>query len=393
MHHILRLPSRHSRAGRQAPANYKDTDLPAKGSTRSRAQRLPSLTGLRFVAAGGVVYTHSFLLMNPHTQTLRPEIWVGASSVSLFFILSGYVLTYSTRPTDTTRAFWRRRVAKLFPNHALTWCLVVAALASTGVAATTSGSGIVANVSSLFLVNTWIPSPHFISAGNPVSWSLAAEAFFYLLFPLLLSLVNRLSRRGLLIGAGTAIAFTWTWPIICTFAIDPVGTSFFSFWSVYILPVARLPEFVLGMMAARIAMIGIQFPRIGAFPAGLSVIGTIIVGSKYLPQACMYAAATVVPIVLLVHATAELDQRGKASLLRTSPAVFLGDISYAMYLIHGLILALLISSLKEQAWNAIAIFLVALPLVVLASWLLYLGVERPCMRRLSTLRARVVVTS
>ncbi|MBL1102129.1 acyltransferase [Streptomyces sp. 205] len=353
---------------------------------------MPSLTGLRFVAAGGVVYTHSFLLMNPDVEDLRPEVWVGASSVSLFFILSGYVLTYSARPTDTAHAFWRRRVAKILPNHVFTWCLVVAALIFTSTAATVSVSGTAANVSNLFLVNTWIPSQRFVLAGNPPSWSLAAEMFFYLLFPSLLPLVVRLSRRGLLIGAGTAIALTWTWPMICTFVVGPDGTAFFSFWSVYLLPLARLPEFVLGMLTARIAMTGIQLPRIGAFPAGMSVIGTIIFGSRYLPETCTYAAATVIPIVLLVHATAELDRCGKASLLRTSPAVFLGEISYAMYLVHGMTLALVVLPLKGQEWNGIAIFPVALPLVVLASWLLYLGVERPCMRRLSTPRARAAAT-
>ncbi|WP_254885839.1 acyltransferase [Streptomyces sp. NA02950] len=294
----------------------------------------------------------------------------------------------SARPTDTTRAFWRRRVAKIFPNHLFTWCLVVTALIITSTAATTSASGIAANLSNLFLVNTWIPSERFVLAGNPPSWSLAAEMFFYLLFPSLLPLINRLSRRGLLLGAGTAIALTWAWPVICACVVGPDGTEFFSFWSVYLLPLARLPEFVLGMVTARIAITGIRLPRIGAFPAGMSVIGIIVFGSEYLPQTCTYAAATVVPIVLLVHATAELDRRGKASLLRTSPAVFLGEISYAMYLVHGMALAMVVLPLRDQEWNGIAIFPIALPLVVLASWSLYRGVESPCMRRFSTPRAR-----
>nr|WTA00856.1 acyltransferase [Streptomyces sp. NBC_00857] len=354
---------------------------------------MPSLTGLRFVAAGGVVYTHSFLLMNPQTRTLGPDVWVGASSVSLFFILSGYVLTHSARPTDTARAFWRRRATKIFPNHALTWCAVMAALATAGVAASVSGSGLVANLSSLFLVNTWVPSPSFVSAGNPVSWSLAAETFFYLLFPVLLPWVQRLSRRGLLVGAGAAVAVTWAWPAVCEFAVDPGGSSFSGYWFLYVLPVTRLPEFILGMMAARIPAAGIRLPRIGAVPAGLGVISTVIVSSRYLPQSFMYAAATVVPLVLLVHATAELDRRGRASLLRTSPAVFLGEISYAMYLVHSLTLGLVFLTLKGQGWNGVPIVLVALPLVLLASWLLYVGVERPCVRRFSTPRARVVAAS
>ncbi|WP_435241584.1 acyltransferase family protein [Streptomyces cucumeris] len=378
MRHMLQPPSRRGAVG----------SARADGAG-SHAQRLPSLTGLRFVAAAGVVYTHSFLLMNPHAdEELRPEVWVGASAVSLFFILSGYVLTYSARATDTTRAFLRRRVAKIFPNHVVTWCVVVTALLITSTAATTSATGVAAHLSNLVLVNTWIPGERFVLAGNPPSWSLAAEMFFYLLFPLLLPLINRLSRRGLLIGAGTAIALTWTWPLICALIVGPDGTVFFSFWSVYLLPLARLPEFALGMMTARIALTGIRLPRIGAVPAGLSVIGVIVFGSRYLPQTCTYAAATVLPIVLLVHATAELDRQGKPSLLRTSPAVFLGEISYAMYLVHGMMLALVVMPLRDREWHPVAIFPLALPLVVLAAWSLYRGVESPCMRRFSRPRAR-----
>jgi peptidoglycan/LPS O-acetylase OafA/YrhL len=393
MRHLPRLSSRPTAVAVRA-SGRSDADLPAKADTRSGPERLPSLTGLRFAAAGGVVYMHSMLLINPHlAQTLGPEVWVGASSVSLFFILSGYVLTHSARPTGTAHAFWRRRAAKILPNHVLTWCAVMAALACAGAAASTSGSGIAANLASLFLVNTWVPSQRFVSAGNPVSWSLAAEMFFYLVFPVILPWVERLSRRGLLIGAGTAIAIVWTWPVFCEFVVNPGGSFFAGYWFLYVLPVTRLPEFVLGMMAARISSAGIRLPRIGVLPAALGVISTIVVSGTYLPHRFLYAAATVVPLVLLVHATAELDLRGRASLLRTSLLVFLGEISYAMYLVHLLVLGLVNLSLTGHGWSGLCVVLVALPVVLLASWLLYVGVERPCMRRFSGPRADAAGTS
>ncbi|MGW7575641.1 acyltransferase family protein [Streptomyces sp. NPDC054765] len=391
MHPLPRPSSRSTTTAGRVVVGRIGTEEPSAtdGARSGRPQRLPSLTGLRFAAAGGVVYTHSALLIHPHlAQTLGPEVWVGASSVSLFFILSGYVLTHSARSGDTARAFWRRRAAKILPNHFLTWCVVMAALACTGVTTALRGSGLVANVSSLFLVNTWVPSRRFVSAGNPVSWSLAAEMFFYLLFPILLPWVERLSRRGLLIGAGTAITLVWTCPVLYEFVLNPGGPSFPGYWSLYMLPITRLPEFLLGMLAARISAVGIRLPRVGVLPAALGVISAIVVNSTYLPHSFLYAASTVAPLVMLVHATAELDLRGRRSLLRAPALVFFGEISYAMYLVHFLVLGLMYLSLTGLGWSNLSVVLAGLPVVLLASWLLYAGVERPCVRRFSTPRPR-----
>ncbi|MGW8399132.1 acyltransferase family protein [Streptomyces lydicus] len=351
-----------------------------------RPGRLPSLTGLRFTAAGGVVFTHCALLTDPRlATTLGPQVWVGASAVSLFFVLSGYVLMHSARPNDTARAFWRRRAAKILPNHVLTWCVVLVALACAGTAAA-DAPGVVAHLSALFLVNTWVPSRSFVSAGNPVSWSLAAEIFFYLLFPVLRPWVARLSRRGLLAGAAGALALVWGWPLLYETVVAPDGAFFTGYWCVYMLPLARLPEFVLGMMAARIRATGLRLPRLAVLPAALGVFSTLLVNSSFLPHVYMYAAATALPLVLLVHAVAELDLRGKPSLLRTRPLVLLGEISYALYLVHFLVLGVVYLCLTGLGWSRLGAVLVGLPCALGAAWLLYTGVERPCVRRFSAPR-------
>ncbi|MGP8300702.1 acyltransferase family protein [Streptomyces inhibens] len=393
MRHLPRLSCLPTALAGRLLAGRMEAEPPVKDGTRPVPLRLPSLTGLRFAAAGAVIYTHCTLLIDPHlARTLGPEVWVGGSAVSLFFIMSGYVLTRSARPTDTAREFWRRRAAKILPNHILTWCVVVAALACAGAAAATSRSGMAAHLSSLFLVNTWVPSHRFVSAGNPVSWTLAADMFFYLLFPVLRPWVERLSRRGLLVGAGVAVALVWAWPVVCELVVNPGGTFFREYWFLYMLPVTRLPEFVLGMLVARISMSGIRLPRIGVLPAALGVISTIVVNSTYLPRSFMYAAATVVPLVVLVHATAQLDVRDRASLLRTRPLVYLGEMSYAMYLVHLLVMGPMFVWLTGRGWSGFEVVLVALPLAMLGSWLLYVGVERPCQRRISAHRAPAAPT-
>lgn len=390
---FLRLPPQTATLLGRALTRLLEPEPPAHQGTRARPARLPSLTGLRFAAAGGVVYTHSMLLLNPYLAlSLGPEVWVGAASVSLFFILSGYVLTHSARPSDTARAFWRRRAAKILPNHVVTWAVVVAVLACAGAASARSATGVTGHLSSLFLVNTWVPDDTFVSAGNPVSWSLAAEGFFYLLFPVLRPLVERLSRRGLLAGAGMAVAAVWALPVLCTAAVNPVGSFFGDYWFLYMLPLSRLPEFVLGMLVARMSQEGIRLPRTGVLLAALGVVSTLIMYSSVLPPRFMYAAATVLPLVLLVHAVAQLDLRERPSLLRTRPIVFLGEISYAVYLVHFMVLGLVFLALTDRGWSPPVSVLCALPLVFAASWALYAGVERPCVRRWSVPRVRGVPT-
>nr|WP_232536640.1 acyltransferase [Curtobacterium flaccumfaciens] len=149
---------------------------------------LPSLTGLRWVAAFGVFAYHvrNLRYFDGNAQTtLSAVVGSGDTGVSLFFMLSGFVLAWSDRtdgdsagPLRAALHFWYRRAARIWPLH------LVAVLAAIVVGATlmpsirtTSPVALVANV---LLVNAW-HAPWW-QAGNPVSWSLACEAFFYLTF-------------------------------------------------------------------------------------------------------------------------------------------------------------------------------------------------------------------
>jgi peptidoglycan/LPS O-acetylase OafA/YrhL len=122
--------------------------------------------------------------------------WVG---VSFFFVLSGFVLTWSSRPTDTARRFWRRRVAKVFPNHLVTSVAAILLLVNAGQAL---GGWKV--VPAIFLLQSWFPQIEISSAANSVSWSLSCELLFYLSFPLLIRLVDR-ARPSVVTASGVGI--------------------------------------------------------------------------------------------------------------------------------------------------------------------------------------------
>ena len=97
---------------------------------RSSPSRLPSLTGMRFIAAALVFFFHSFAISPLASQfgmanaglLIGPAGYIG---VTFFFVLSGFVLTWSARRSDTTLAFWRRRFFKIYPTYLLTFLVAL----------------------------------------------------------------------------------------------------------------------------------------------------------------------------------------------------------------------------------------------------------------------------
>jgi len=153
-------------------------------SRSSAAVWLPSLSGLRFVAVIIVFGFHVHVANVFNGGVARTAIeWIfgpGAGGVSFFFVLSGYVLTWSARPHDTAARFWRRRFARIYPNHLVTSIAAFVAIALTG-----AGVSAAVALPSVFLVQVWVPDPRIFFGLNAVSWFVACEAFFYVLFPLL----------------------------------------------------------------------------------------------------------------------------------------------------------------------------------------------------------------
>ena len=88
--------------------------------TAGTPSRLDSLTGIRALAAFAVFahHAHSALIASPGLGHLTRQ---GSSGVAFFFVLSGFVLTWSSRPDDTKISFYRRRIARILPLYLLAW--------------------------------------------------------------------------------------------------------------------------------------------------------------------------------------------------------------------------------------------------------------------------------
>ncbi|MFD5228458.1 acyltransferase family protein [Streptomyces qaidamensis] len=357
-----------------ATRTSRATGTAVEAASTTPAPSLPSLTGLRWMAA--------VLVFGLHVRNFgyfggtggRIATWgfgAGATGVSFFFILSGFVLMWSSRPGDRAPAFWWRRIARIYPVHLVT--AAIALLMSLTLAHQVKPTlyQVLANV--LLLHAWWRP---WWQTLDPVSWSLACEAFFYAAFPLLGLWLRRLGARGSAVLAGLSVlavlVLAWSdahhWP----------GQPLYSF------PAARLPEFVLGAAAARVVGLGQwRGPGLEASLA-LAITGYFLV--PHVPAGYPATTCTLIGFALLIPAAAVADLRGLPSVWRHRRLVRLGELSFAFYMVHLLVLRIGTDLLGTSPHfgvlpaltTTVVVFTVALGL----SWALYEGLERPARRLL-----------
>ncbi|MFD6163571.1 acyltransferase family protein [Oerskovia sp. NPDC060287] len=282
-------------------------------------RNLPSLTAVRAIAAAAVLVFHL-----DYWQVLDiPGAYYGSTGVALFFVLSGFILTWTARPELSRRGFYLRRVARIYPDHLVT--LVVALVVALVVGSPpVTGRVVGANV---LLLQAWSLDPTVVYGLNGVAWSLSCELAFYLAFPFLLPLLRRWSPRTRLVVALVALAI----PLAAT-VVAPT-----TYQVLYHFPLARFPEFVLGVVAG-LAFVEGRRSRV-PWAGVLGIFAAVLVAAE-LTHATEAVArvALVLPFALFLMLCAERDLRGRRSVLTHRVLIVAGSASYAFYLVHELVI-------------------------------------------------------
>ncbi|MGW5011806.1 acyltransferase family protein [Micromonospora chalcea] len=358
------------------------------------ARQLPTLNGLRGIAAVTVFFSHTTLF--GFFADGRIDDWwfavlsrTGSAALGFFFILSGFVLTWSAPEHEPKRQFWRRRAARILPNH-----LVVCAVVVVLMVLIRGGAPLWPTLANITLVQSWIPDEFIFNGINPPSWSLSCEIFFYASFPWLLAGFRRLSAAWLWWIAGGIVAAMLVAPVISTAFLpaEPTYTyadaAFPQFWFVQQFPLIRMLDFLLGIVIARLVMQGLWFRL--SLPAAALVTLAFYGVSEVVPLLYSVVAAMVVPLALLVAAAARADVEGHRSPLRGPVAGWLGDTSFAFYLIHILVLYGA-GNMSPEGFGvaaALAVMVGAYLVTLGLASLLHVSVERPMMRRFARSRRR-----
>jgi peptidoglycan/LPS O-acetylase OafA/YrhL len=158
---------------------------PADQFAASRKPPLPALTGIRTLLAIFIILFH---FTPPHLGLLYPFIDNGYVFVGVFFLISGYVLTYNyadRAKTLSKREFWLARFSRLYPVYLLVLLLSFSMLQAEWQARPHAEfwQGIVLTP---LVLQGW--SPSVATFWNTVAWTLTSECVLYLAFPWLIRL-------------------------------------------------------------------------------------------------------------------------------------------------------------------------------------------------------------
>jgi len=315
------------------------------------------LTGLRAVAAWWVVAFHFARGLVP--SPLARLIGSGHVAVDLFFVLSGFVLAHRCNLSELStpagrRAFYWRRFARLYPVYLVSLATGFYAECPRAWDDLATSGGRVRIVAQLALLNA--VSHKWMFRHNWAAWSLSVEAFMYLLFPWTVAWLSRRSRRfllGLLVGCALAAVLA---PLIYT-AVDPdhlgrplaQGDEILWSWYLKFFPLQRLPIFIAGVAAGRLA-------REVAVPGLLAVLAAVVVFAVAMtgmvPYAFLQGGALTLVFVGMVSALSGPGGGGvMGRWLASAPCVLLGRASYATYILH-VPLFLLFARFEPAMWES-----------------------------------------
>lgn len=340
------------------------------------------LTGIRFLAAY-LVLGHHFLIVEQAPLLTAFLDSVGDAAVSLFFVLSGFVLTLSNKKLDGTLLKSRAdyliaRFARIYPQYLFAFLLAAPFAVSTTLAkhpelAQAAPRIAVNALAYLSLLQSWVP--WLANAWNGPAWSLSVEAFFYIAFVWLVP--PRAGQIGRWMGLAAAVAIlpvvigaAYNWPL-------PEATWLF-------FPPFRIGEFLLGMGVAQLYRQNSTNPRAAAVNEVLLYASlAALVGGLTLFDGVLARLTTTlaVPVALLSLAR---SGRGLSRFFASSPMVLLGDASYGLYLIQGPIFSIcaLIFGVEPHRWDLFLIYSAAAMAVSVAA---HLYIEIPAAKKLKTM--------
>lgn len=307
----------------------------------TRMNKIDSLTGLRLFAALAVFLSHT---QPPTTmpETVRTMMLAGYSGVTLFFVLSGFVLTWTyvermPSPGRTAlRDFAVARVARVAPLYFV--ALAFAFVAGRGALPEHSWTH-------LFALQTWNSNYETAFAINPPGWSIGVETFLYALFPLLLWMVLRATRRGvvavllgsvLLLGAITLAVYVTGGHEL------PVQDPLSDNRLLYRTPLTRVPDFVIGMCVALLVFRSKGRSRLAPLTqwAAVAAIVMMMGSSRMLDSIVSWDLVYAVLAGALVWSLASAPDALLAKVLAHPLLVRGGLVSFAFYLFHYPILEL-----------------------------------------------------
>lgn len=376
---------------------------------------LPALTGMRFLLGFWVVAYHQAHTIDGVFSfvAVRSLLHTGYTAVSVFFILSGFVLTYNydlekLNTKATIRKFAVARFSRIYPAYfagiALLIPLAIYRLI-VGMPIDSTG-GLESLLLNLTLLQAWIPEAAL--TWNYPGWSLSNEAFFYALLPFIGAFFYRLGAKDRRVIAGSSIpvarftvfaATLWllamALPLVTVllpvygFGDAPATVSDFGasgVWPQVVRydPLLRLPEFCMGILLARLYRAIPEKHWLwnrGAwlYLPGIGIALAVLMNGERIPYPLIHNGL-LAPVYAMAILGLALGGGPLARWLSMPAMIFLGNASYSMYILHAPLytwLKLLFTRLFELPAEGVVWFVCYLIVVTTVASVFYWGVEEP----------------
>lgn len=314
-----------------------------------KSTRLLELDALRGIAALSVVLFHYFYQYDNiyrHENIAVDWASMGMFGVELFFMVSGFVIFWTLRRVEYPLDFIVSRFSRLYPAY---WCAVIVSslivyyfpLQGLGISLTDTAIN-------LLMFQEFLDVPHV----DGVYWTLSVELTFYF-WMLILYISGQLHKIEPLL-------VLW----ICTSILHSMRAIYLPEAINTLFILKYIPFFAAGICLYKITHMTANKTAIGVL--FLSLASTLIIYSA--------KAALLFSLFYLIFF---LAASGRMKFLSTKPLVFLGAISYSLYLLHQNIGYIVISQFYKNHWDPLLGILSSIVLCLFLATLSSKYIEKP----------------
>lgn len=340
---------------------------------------LSVLTSFRFFAAMFVVLFHLRVSLPLNIDEYTHLFAKGYLAVDFFFILSGFILLHVYKKSFEegyfdSLTFILKRFARVYPMHLVTlafYVLLYFVATNLDVALNKPEKYDLTSIpANLLMVHAWGFTDKLTF--NYPSWSVSAEWFAYLLFPFMAPVLVRWRAPTLLFLSIVVYVAIW---LLAQSALG-LGLTQLTYQLAFL---HIFPEFLFGI-AIYLSTTSINIPKQRVWPLFLGILALILVSLHFNLSDFM-----IIPLFgILILLGAELSRTKNAVMLKNPALVYLGEISYSIYMVHAAVFTVVLNGMKlvfNQAVPAPLAWSIPLMIpiiVVLIAAFTYHFIEVPC---------------
>lgn len=324
------------------------------------------LTFTRFIAAYLIVIFHFGREVFPF---FRKEIYFiflnGNVGVSYFYILSGFVMViaYGNMKKISVKNYYKNRLARIAPVYyfSMLFFIIVIIIQNINI-------NVFSYILQYFMLQSWVPG--YVIKANVPSWSISVEVFFYVLFPFLM---NYFYTKNFKLVTYSVFIFWVFSQILHHYLVGQYGSDKILREFVYYFPVLHLNQFLIGNL------VGLFFLKFyskiyGNYDIALLLIVLLIIVILRFQLGFDFhnglLAIFFAPFILLLACNNGFITK----IFSLKPFVFLGDISYGLYILQ---LPVFLIARKLPIENPTILFFCSSIILILVSIFSYLYIEKP----------------